>query len=103
MRDEEVQIAVIVGIHPAGAGFKGMTAHDDARPGRHVGKRPVAVVVIENVVAEIRDVEVSESVVIIVAGGHALRISFYSAPGKACSFGHIGECAVTVILVEAIE
>src|SRR3954462_6003146 len=66
----------------------------------HVRESSVAVVSIKNVVTVIRNKEIIEAVVIVVADGHRRRPS---RPQHSSHCGHVRKCSVAVVLVEPIR
>ena len=95
--DEQVEAAVVVVVEPDGAG--GPAGSGDAGFLGHVGERAVAVVVIEDAAAVLRDVEVGEAVAVVVADRDAHAVA---AAGDAGLFGHVGECAVAIVAIERV-
>ena len=75
--DEEIETAIVVVVEPDGAGTP---------PGQHtrflgdVGKRAVAVVVIENVATVRGDVDVRKTIAVVIANGysHSIAIAGYA-------------------------
>src|ERR1700722_12218920 len=66
----------------------------------YVSKRSIAVVTIKTVLPKIRAKDIFKSVVVIVANANARRPAHGLQSGL---FGHVGEGAVAVVLVEAIR
>ena len=73
IRDEQIEQAVAVVIQPGGAGRPALVVH--AGLARDIGESPVAVVVIKNVRAEVGDVEVLETVVVVIPNRHAHAVA----------------------------
>ncbi len=97
LADKQVELPVIVIIEPDRA--RAPARSGDARPFGDIGERTVAVVVIENAAAVLRNVEVGKSISIVVPHGYALSV----APGcDARFFGDIGKTAVVIIAVEGV-
>ena len=99
--DEEIEAAVVIEIEPDGAGGPVVLEDFGAQAGllADIGEGAVAVVVVENGPAVGGDEEVGEAVVIVVADRHAHA---EGAAGHARLFGHIGERAVAIVLVERV-
>ncbi len=111
--DVQVTVVVVVGPHhPATA--VGLAVQLDARPFRHVGEGPVPVVVVEEVICAdaqlgvrvhrgglvVGHVEVHETVVVVVAPGHAL--GGQPVPDLARLGAHLGEGAVPVVAPQPV-
>ena len=64
-----------------------------------VGESAVAVVVIENVAAELGDEEIGKAVVVVIAPDAAEAVA---GAGDAGLFGDIGESAVAVVAIEGV-
>src|SRR4029077_5727505 len=60
----------------------------------HIGKRAVAVVVVENVVAKISGEEIVEAVVVVISDTTGLPPS---GSGQASLLGYVGKGAVTIV------
>jgi hypothetical protein len=92
--DEKVEAAIIVIVEPDCArrppwgGYSSLLCH--------VGKATVAVVVIENTAPVLSDVQVRETVTIVVAHSYALPVSAAPHPGF---FGYVGESPVSVVFI----
>src|SRR5262249_19033381 len=65
----------------------------------YVGKSTVAVVAVEDALAILRDVEIGETVAVVVAHGNALPIS---ASGDAGLLGHVRESTVAIVVVKRV-
>src|SRR5207245_2517396 len=78
-------------------GARVVAGRGDARLPGNVGKGAVAVVVVETVLAEVRDVEVQEAVVVEVAGAGPLPVAEVPHAGAV---RHVGEMAAAVVVVE---
>ena len=98
--DVEVEFAVAIVVEEDGAGVElaGFEA-GDAGFFCDVGESAVAVVVIQDVGAELRDVEIGEAVVVVVAPDAAEAVV---CAGDACGVGDIGEGAVGVVAIESV-
>ena len=94
---EEIELAVAVVVDPGRAGAEVRILH--ARLGRHVGKGPVAVVVVEDRRAPVGDVDVLVAVVVVVAHGHAHAEALAA---HARLRGDVGKGSVAVVAVEMI-
>src|SRR4029077_12526017 len=71
----------------------------DARLVSDIGKCSVAIVVVENVAPELRDVEIREAVVVVVAPDAAQSVT---GPGNVGLVGYVGERPVAVIAIESV-
>src|SRR5262249_33051409 len=79
-----------------------LRARSDARDSGlfgHIGECAVSVVVIKDVLPELRDVKVGKVVVVVVAPDAAQAVS---CPRDTSSFGDVGERAVAIVVVEGI-
>ena len=103
VRDEEVQPAVVVEIQEGRARLQGVARHRDARPGGHVGEAPVALVVVEHVVAVVRDQDVHVAVVVVVPDGHPLGVALDARAAQSRLEGHVDEPPAAGVAEEAIE
>ena len=65
----------------------------------HIGEGAIAVVVIENVAPELRDVEIGKAVVVVVAPDAPQAVA---GAGNAGLFGDVGEGAVAVVAIERV-
>src|SRR5579862_2567165 len=83
--NEEIQQAVAVVITPRGAG--GPAAERDTRFFGDVGERAVVIVVVEAILAEVRDVDVWPAVVVVIRHGDAEAPAFVR---DSRLFGDIG-------------
>jgi len=80
---KEIQLPVVVRIEPAGTGLERMARHRNTGFRSHVREGAVAVVVVQDAVAVAGYVDIREAVVVVVAGGHALRVTFDASPAQA--------------------
>ena len=101
--DEEVQPAVVVEIQEGRARLQGVARHRDARPGGHVGEAPVAFVVVEHVVAVVRDQDVHVAVVVVIPDGHPLGVALDARAAQSRLEGHVDEPPAAGVAEEAIE
>ncbi len=90
-------MAIPVVVHKGAAGPPSGPVAGQAGFLGYVGERPVAVVVIEDVLSVIGNEEVFEAVVVVVA--HADTLS-PARPGHPCLLGYVGESPVAVVLEE---
>ena len=79
--DEQVERAIAVDVQEIGARAEEV-APADAGAGRHVGERSVAVVVVQDVGAEVIAVQVGLSIVVVVADGHAHPVARIAHAGR---------------------
>ena len=94
--DVEIEIAVGIHVQEAGPGAD-LVASRDAGRVCHVGERPVAVVAIENVGAEIVHVEVRKAVVVVVAHCHPQAVCRLAQPRVQ---GDIGEVPAAIAAIQ---
>jgi len=95
--DEEIKMAVAIVIHEGAAGVPALASAGDAGFFADVGESAVAVVVVENIFAEVGDEEIVETVVVVVADADGLSPA---GMGEAGFGGDIGEGAVAIIFEE---
>ena len=95
--DDEVQPAVAVDIDEAGARRPAVACH--AGLFGDIGKRSVAVIPVQNIVAEVGDVEVRPAIVVVVAGRHPHSVGMAAHPGL---LGDVGEGAVAVVVIQPV-
>jgi hypothetical protein len=76
------------------------TAVGDARLRGDVGKRSVAVIVIEDVAAETGQVEIRPAVIVVVADGAAHREAWRR---QARALRHVSESPVVIVVIERAE
>jgi len=95
--DDKVQPAVLVVIKPS---CTGRPCPSSPTPGLcgDVGKRPVAVVVVEDGAAMAGDIQIGESIIVNITHRNALAVMAFST--DASFLAHVGEGSVTVIVVE---
>ena len=97
LADEQIQPPIVVVVKPDRAG--GPSRRGYAGFLGHIGKGAIAVVVIQDASAVLRNVQIRKAVAIVVADGHALAIS----AGRDAGFlGHIGEGAVAIVAIESV-
>src|SRR5579864_8034827 len=92
-RNEQIQEAIVVVVAPRGTG--GPTTESDTGFLCDIGKGAVVVVVIEAVLAEIGDIEVSPTVIVVISHGHAEAPTLIRYPGFVSD---ICERSVVVIM-----
>ena len=97
--DEQVQPSIVIVIEESGGGRPATGA--DARLRRHIGERSIAVVAVEGVPPIARDVEIRESVVVVIADGHAHAVVVPGA-GETRRGCHIRETAVAVLPIQPV-
>ena len=101
--DEEVKQAVIVVVDPHGRDGPHLFAVEKASAYaglvRKVSEGAVPVVVQQLILADIYDVDVGPTVIVIVSDRHTHSIA---DAGDTCLFGHIRKCPVMVVVVQAI-
>ena len=95
--DEKIEPAIIVVVEPDRTGCPSRSR--DASLHRDIRKSTVAIVVIQNAVAVLRDVHVGKAIAVVVADRHALPIAARRDPGF---FGNVGESSVAIVAVESI-
>ena len=93
--DEQVEVAVTVVVQEAAAGSPPLRRAGDTRLLRDVRERPVAVVVVEDVLSPVGDEQVVVAVVVVVADAAALPPA---GVGEARLLGDVGERAVAVVV-----
>src|SRR5262249_18646995 len=98
--DVEIEFSVAIVVEENGAGMElaGFEARD-AGFCCDIGESAVAVVVVEQVGAELRDEEIGEAVVVVVAPDAAEAVV---GAGDAGGVGDVGEGAVAVVAVEGV-
>src|SRR5208282_3228934 len=94
-RNKQVQVTVVVVVSPGSSGRPGSKSH--ARFLRHIRERPVVIVVIQPVLAEIRHVEIRPTVVVEIADGNAKAPAFVGYTGL---IRHVGECSIVIVMKE---
>src|SRR4029077_14389076 len=67
-----------------------------------ISEGTVSVVVIQRVPVVIRDVNVFESVVVVIADRHAHSVTILRHAGESRFFGHIGEGAIGILVIQTI-
>jgi len=95
--DEEIEMAVAIVVHEGTAGVPALAGGGDAGFFADVGEGAVAIVVIENIFAEVGDEEIVETVVVVIADADALSPAGVREAGFG---GDIGESAVAIIFEE---
>src|SRR5258708_28301538 len=92
-RNKQIEIAIVIIVAPCSAGRPSPEGYTSSF--RNVGKRAVAIVMIETILAEVRYVYVRPAIVIEVSDRHAEAPSFI---GHASFFCNVGECSVMVVV-----
>src|SRR5216683_2966269 len=95
--DEQIELAVAVVVNKGAAGAPGFSVAGNLGFLADVGEGAVAVVVVEDVFAVVRDVEIFPAVVVVVADAYALARPGVSQAGFC---GDVGESAVMVVAIE---
>src|SRR5208282_1382151 len=95
--DEEIEAAVVVIVEPNRAGGPAWRGY--ARLVCYVRKSAVAIVMVKNAAAVLRDVQIGIAVTIVIANGYTLP---ETTCADACFLGHIGKGSVTIIFVQGI-
>ena len=95
--NKEVKFSVVVVVKPDGTRCPALGGQASF-PG-HIGKRAVAVVVVENDAVVLRHKEVGQAVAVVIAGRHTHPIP---AAADAGLFGHVSECSVAIVPVKRI-
>ena len=103
MGDEDVEPAVVVVVEEGGARLERVARHRDARPGGDVGEAPVAVVVVEHVVAVVGHQDVHVAVVVVVPDRDALRVALDPRAAQPRLEGHVDEAPLADVAEEAVE
>ena len=96
---EQVQVPVAIVVDPGAAGAPAALLVEEAGPLGDVAEGAVAVVVVEHVLSPIRDEDVVEAVVVVVADSDGRGPS---GPPQARFVGHVGERTVAIVFVEAV-
>src|SRR5215467_368421 len=92
-RYEEVQQAVAVVIAPGCS--RGPAAERHTSLFGNIRERAVVIVVVEAVLAEVRDVDIGPAVVVVVGDGHAESPTVIR---NSCFSGDVGERAVVIVV-----
>ena len=93
--DHQIHEAIAIVIAERRA--RGPAAVRDAGFRGHIGKRAVAIIVIENISTQAGDVEIGPAVVVIIAHRSAHG---EAGRGQAGFFGDVGKRAVVIIVIE---
>ena len=97
LADEQIKPPIVVIIEPDRA--RGPSRRGQAGHLGHIAERAVAIVVVKDASAILRNVQVRETVAIVIAHCDSLAVP----AGRYSSFhGHIGECAVTIIPTQRV-
>src|SRR4029077_19528559 len=91
---EQIELTVAVIVYESAAGIPPLARSRHPGLFAYVSKRAVAIVVVENVLAEISDEQVVETVVVVIADADALAPARMDQSGLG---GHVGEAAVTIV------
>src|SRR5260221_6214575 len=95
---EKIKAAVIVVVKPDGTGSP--TGSGDSRFFGYVGKRAVAVVVIKDAAAVLRDIKIRKTVAVVVPNRDALA---KAARGHTGFFSYVGERAVAIVPIQSVS
>src|SRR4029077_16821057 len=63
--DEKIKLAIAIVIDESATGVPALAVGGDTGPGGDIGKRAVAIVVVEDIVAEVGDKQIVETVVVV--------------------------------------
>ena len=99
-RHEQIEIAVVVGIEETGAGAP--ASGGDAGAGGDVAERPVAIVAIQRIAAEVGHVEIGEAVVVVVGCGGAHAVGILRHARKPRFLGHIHERPISLLAEQPV-
>ena len=97
LADEQIQPPVIVVVEPHRA--RAPSGGGDAGLLRHIGKRPIAVIVIQDAPSILRHVHVGEAVTVVVAHRNALPVA---SSGNTRFLGDVGKGAVAIVAIKRI-
>src|SRR3954464_7625554 len=98
--DEQVEIPVAIVIDKRTAGAHvGWLWTLQARMLRNIGKCPVSIVPVQDVLPVVRDEDIFEPVVVVISHSDSAGPA---ASNQACLLGHISERAIAVVLVQAV-
>ena len=95
---ENIYFAVAVVIHKTATRAPLVLRGLESGLGRHIGKRPVPVVVIQHILSPIGDQQIEIAVIVVVADAPALCPAWARQPGPRCNVGK-GPVVVVVIQV----
>src|SRR5215475_4491879 len=95
--DEQIELAVAVVINPNGT--RSPTRSGNSRRNGHIGESSVAIVPIQNDATVLRDVNIGETVGVVIAHRHAHSIAAARDTGL---FGDVSEGSVTIIVIKHI-
>src|SRR4029077_21213679 len=96
---EKIKPAIAIVIDESATGVPALAVGGDTGLGGDIGKRAVAVVVVEDVLAEVGDEEIVEAVVVVIADADGLPPA---GMNEARLSGDVGESTVAIIFVQAI-
>src|SRR4051794_5044478 len=95
--DKEIEFAVPVVVKPDGSGSPPRCS--DSSFGGYIRESAVAIIVVQNAAAILRDVEVRNAIAIIVTNGHAHSVA---TTRDARLFSDVGESSVAIIVIQCI-
>ena len=99
VRDEQIQPAVAVVVHPRATTAPALPGMRQAGRLRYIRERAVAVVAVQDVLRPAGDKKILETVVVVVADGHA---ACPALAHQARFRGHIRESSVAVVFVKPV-
>src|SRR5260370_24334297 len=98
--DEEIKMAVVIviqkarGNRPAAGGYSSSLGY--------IRESAVAIVVVQDIFAVAGDVEIGETVIVIVAHGDAHAVVAVAGGGKARGLSNVRETAIAILAVQAV-
>src|ERR1700676_4620301 len=95
--DEKIELAIAIVIDKSATGAPGLARTGYTGFSAHITEGTVAIVVVKNIFSVVGDVQVVESVVVVVANASSLTPTRMTQAGL---FGDIGEGAVVIIVVQ---
>src|ERR1039458_158886 len=95
--DHQVKPSILVEVKPSGAGGP-LAFVRNARLGGDVGKRSVAIVVVQDGASIAGYVQVGIAVIIVVADSDTLAI--VALTSYACFFRYVGECSIPIVVIK---
>src|SRR5258706_1765502 len=98
--DEEIEMAVIIEIEKA-RGDRPAAGRYSSFLG-HIRESAVAIVVVQDILAVAGDVEIGETVIVIVAHGDAHAVVAVAGGGKARGLSNVRETAIAILAVQAV-
>src|SRR5579864_274280 len=93
---ENINFAVAVVVHKATTGAPLVVRGLKPGLGRHIGKRPIPVVVIQRILSPIRDQQIEIAVIVVVADTPALSPTWPCQPSVR---RNVGKCPVMVVVI----